>query len=127
MIFDPDLSAVDSGVWKDYEGSSFLVAHISNMKFQRALARLQQPHRRRLQEGTLDPKTNQSIVCEAMAEGVLLGWKDVKNKAGDVVEFSKANALSLLTRDPGFRDWITEISTQIANFRDEELEALGEG
>lgn len=127
MIFDADLSSVDDGVWKEYEGASFLVAHISNMKFQRALARLQQPHRRRLQEGTLDPKTNQRIVCEAMADGVLLGWKEVKTRSGGTVEFSKENALSLLTRDPAFRDWITEVSTQIANFRDEEVEALGEG
>lgn len=127
MIFDADLSAVDDGVWKKYEGSEFLIAHISNMKFQRALSRLQQPHRRKLQEGTLDPKVNQSIVCEAMAEGVLLGWRGVKTSKGDDVAFSKENALSVLKRDPGFRDWVTEVSTQMANFREEEVESLGEG
>lgn len=126
MIFDADLSSVDNGVWKSYENSNFLVAHISNMKFQRALARLQQPHRRKLQEGTLDPKTNQAIVCEAMAEGILLGWKDVKTRKGDAVEFNKDNALALLKRDPAFRDWVTDISTQIAHFREEEVDALGE-
>ncbi len=127
MIFDADLSSVDDGVWKQYENAEFLVAHISNMKFQRALSRLQQPHRRKLQEGTLDPKTNQGIVCEAMSEGVLLGWKGVKTRKGDEVAYSKESALQLLKRDPGFRDWVTEISTQIANYRDEEVEALGEG
>jgi hypothetical protein len=126
MIFDEDLSSVDDGVWKEYEDSKFLIAHISNMKFQRALSRLQQPHRRKLQEGTLDPKVNQAIVCEAMAEGVLRNWGGVKTSKGDDVLYSKANALALLTRDPEFRDWVTEVSTHMANFREEEVEALGE-
>ena len=127
MIFDEDLSSVDNGVWKEHDGSKFLIAHISNMKFQRALSRLQQPYRRKLQEGTLDPKINQGIVCEAMAEGVLLSWSDVKTSKGDDVPYNKVNALALLTRDPEFRDWVTEVSTHMANFREEEVEALGEG
>lgn len=126
MIFDADLSAVDAGVWKSFEGSDFLVAHISNMKFQRALARLQQPFRRKLQEGTLDPKQNQAIVCEAMAEGVLLDWKKVQRTDRTEVPYNKANCLELLKRNPEFRDWLTEVSTQMSHFRDEEVKDLGE-
>lgn len=127
MIFDADLSAIDEGVWKTFSGSEFRIAHISNTKFQRALSRLQQPYRRKLQEGSLDPKVNQELVCEAMAEGVLLGWRKVTTRKGEEVVYSKENALVLLKRDPEFRDWVTEVSTQIANYRDEEVEALGEG
>lgn len=126
MIFDADLSSVDDGVWKSYNGSDFRVAHISNTKFQRALARLQQPYRRKLQEGSLDPKINQDIVCQAMSEGVLLDWNKVVTKKGVAVEYSKENAHTLLKRDPEFRDWVTEIATQMANYREEEVEALGE-
>ena len=50
---DKDLSALDKGVWTEWSGSSFLIAHISNMKFQRALSRLQQPHRRKIEQGTI--------------------------------------------------------------------------
>lgn len=127
MHFDADLSQVDDGVWKEYDTSSFRIAHISNLKFQRALARLQQPHKRKLQEGTLDPKINQDIVCRAMAEGVLLDWKDVKKRSGELVTYSTENALSLLKRDPSFRDWVTEVATNMANFREEEVQELGEG
>lgn len=126
MFFDSDLSSVDSGVWKKYEGSEFLVAHISNMKFQRALSKHQQPYRRKLQEGALDPKINQAVVCKAMAEGVLLNWRNVTTTKKEEVPYTLENAVQLLSRDPAFRDWITEVSTQMANYRTEEVEALGE-
>lgn len=127
MKFDADLSAVDAGTWREYDDSKFLIAHISNLKFQRALARLQQPHKRKLQEGTLDPKINQQIVCQAMAEGVLLNWRDMTTVDGSEVEYSQENAAKLLQRDPAFRDWVTDVSTNMANFRAEEVKELGEG
>ena len=127
MEFDADLSKIDDGVWKEYDNSTFLVAHISNRKFQRALAREQQPHKRKLQDGTIDPEINKSIVCKAMAEGVLLNWKGVVTRRGEEVPYSKENALSLLQRDPGFRDWVTDVATSMMNFRDEEVKELGEG
>ena len=127
MYFDADLSQVDSGVWKDYDTSSFLIAHISNTKFQRALAREQQPHKRKLQEGSLDPEINKAIVCKAMAEGVVLDWKDVKTRGGDDVPYTAKNANALLMRDPSFRDWVTDISTSMMHFRNEEVGELGEG
>lgn len=127
MKFDADLSAVDAGTWREYDDSKFLIAHISNLKFQRALARLQQPHKRKLQEGTLDPKINQQIVCQAMAEGVLLNWRDMTTVDGSEVAYSQENAAKLLQRDPAFRDWVTDVSTNMANFRAEEVKELGEG
>ena len=127
MKFDADLSAVDSGTWREYDDSEFLIAHISNLKFQRALARLQQPHKRKLQEGTLDPKVNQQIVCQAMAEGVLLNWRNVTTRDGSEVPYSSEHAAKLLQRDPAFRDWVTDVSTNMANFRAEEVKELGEG
>lgn len=127
MKFDADLSSVESGTWSPWDDAEFKIAHISNLKFQRALARLQQPHRRKLQEGTLDPKINQDIVCRAMAEGVLLDWRGVSRVDGSQVEYTVDNAVTLLKRDPAFRDWVTEVATNAANFRHEEVRDLGEG
>lgn len=127
MIFDADLSSIDAGVWRDFEGSKFLIAHISNMKFQRELSRLQQPHRRKIQENSLDPKTNQDIICQAMSKCVLLDWKDVVTKSGEAVTFSSDKALELLKRNPEFRDWVSEVAMAMANFRAEEVAEMGEG
>lgn len=128
MKFDTDLSTVDSGVWTppDEDGSEFLVAHTSNLKFQRALARLQLPHRRKIEAGTMDPGQNRDIVCRAMAEGVLLGWRGVASKDG-AVEYSIENAFTLLKRSTELRDIISDFAMNLSNFRQTEVDEVGEG
>jgi hypothetical protein len=123
--FDADLKTVDTGVWAEWGGSKFLIAHISNMKFQRALARLQQPHRSKIERGTLDPKTNRDILAKAMAEGVLLGWRDVCNSKKEPTEYSLENAFTALTKSVEFRDFVAEFAGNLMNYREEQLEDLG--
>lgn len=123
---DADLNNVDSGVWANFEGSKFLVAHISNMKFQRAISRLQQPHRRKIESGQLDPKTNRDIVCEALSEAVLLDWQEVINKDKEPIPYTSKTAFVALSKNPEFRDFISEFATNLSNYRSEEVEALGE-
>lgn len=123
--FDADLKTVDSGVWAEFQGARFLIAHISNMRFQRALARHQQPHRRKLEAGTLDPQTNRDILCKAMAEGLLLNWDKVQSAAGQDTPYSPDAGVVALTKNVEFRDFVSEFSLNLSNFRDEEVEDLG--
>jgi hypothetical protein len=123
--FDADLSSIDSGIWADWSGSRFLIAHISNMKFQKLLARLQQPHRKKLEAGTLDPQINRDILCKAMSEAILLDWDRVKSQSGAPTVFSPPAALLALQKNPEFRDFVAEFSTEMANYRSEEVEELG--
>jgi len=123
--FDADLKTVDTGVWTEWGGSQFLIAHISNMKFQRALARLQQPYRSKIERGTLDPKTNRDILAKALAEGVLLGWRDVVNSKKEPTEYSIENAHIALVKSVEFRDFVAEFAANLMNFREEQLEDLG--
>jgi FMN phosphatase YigB (HAD superfamily) len=126
MDFDADNTLTDTGVWRDYQDAKFLIAHISNMKFQRALARYQQPHRRALENGSIDPQVNRDILCKAMAEGIVLGWQGVTSRATKAEEpFSPKAALTLLKNDAEFRDFVTEVAAQISNYRREEAEELG--
>lgn len=123
--FDADLSTIDDGVWTEWSGSKFLIAHISNMKFQKMLARLQQPYRKKLEQGTLDPQVNRDILCKAMSETVLLGWDNVTTVSGEVVPFNSQNAFHSLKSDPEFRDFVADFATQMANYRSGETEELG--
>lgn len=123
--FDADLNEIDAGVWADWSGSRFKIAHISNMKFQKLLARLQQPHRRKLETGTLDPQINRDILCKAMSETILLDWDEVFSVSGEAQAFSAAAAFQALTRNPEFRDFVSEFAMNMANYRAEEVEALG--
>ena len=123
--FDADLNAIDDGVWVDWAGSRFRIAHISNMKFQKLLARYQQPHRKKLEAGTLDPQTSRDILCKAMSEAILLDWENVTSRSGAVTSFTTENGFHALQKDAEFRDFVAEFSTQMANYRSEEIEELG--
>jgi hypothetical protein len=123
--FDADLNSIDAGVWTEWSGSRFLIAHISNMRFQKMLARLQQPHRKRLEAGTLDPQINRDILCKAMSETILLDWDKVVGQGGQVTPFNSQNAFVALQKNPEFRDFVAEFSTQMSNYRAEEIEDLG--
>jgi hypothetical protein len=123
--FDADLNTIDSGVWAEWSGSKFLIAHISNLKFQKLLARLQQPHRKKLESGGLDPEVNRDILCQALSQTVLLDWDNVGSKAGTKIPYTAQNAFHALQRDPEFRDFVAEFATQIANYRSQEIDELG--
>ena len=123
--FDADLVSTETGTWADFQGSKFLIAHISNMKFQRALARLQQPYRRKIENGTMDPQTSKDILCKAMSEAILLDWSGVKSKAGDPVTYNPVAGQTALSKNPEFRDFVSDFAVNLSNYRDSEAEDLG--
>lgn len=125
MINIDDTSSLsDEGTWVDYEGSKFKIAHISNNKFQRAFARLQQPYRKKIEAGTLDPEISKKLLCQAMSEGILVEWQNVTSKQGPI-NYSSEFAFKLLMNNPGVREFITEYASNIDNFRQEAIEELG--
>lgn len=127
FTIDADLSSIDTGVWRDFGGSKFLIAHISNNNFQRELARLQQPHRRKIESGSMDPIVSKQILCQAMSKYIVLGWDKVVNKAGQPVPYSSDAAYQALLNDPELRDFVADVGQSMANFRTEEVEAMGKG
>lgn len=125
LNIDADVSKFDEGIWEDFDGSSFLIAHISNARFQRALAKYQLPHRRKIQEGTIDPEVNKQIVAKAMSEAILLDWKKVVKADKSPVDYTPDLGYKALMRDPDFRDFVTEVAMSTAKFKAEEVEELG--
>lgn len=123
--FDADLNSVNTGVWGEFGNARFKIAHISNLKFQRALARLQQPHRRKIEAGSLDPKVNKDILAEAMAEGILLDWDQVVDSKKVATPYSKEAGKVALLKNVEFRDWVSDFAMNLQNFREEEMEELG--
>lgn len=128
MKFDADLSNLDKGIWRVYDDVEFRLTHISNIRFQRSLAKHQQPYRRKLTEGTLDPKISQEILCKAMGEAIIIDWRGkMADSQGNQIPYTSENASYLLNRDPDFRDWVAAEASNMAAFRIEEVRALGEG
>lgn len=112
----------DQGVWQDFMGSKFLVASTSNISYQRLLTRLQQPHRRKIDKGTLDPSIMKELLCKGLSEGILLDWKDVIDKSGKSVEYSTKTAYKVLMGNEDLRDFIIDVGANYDNFKIEAVE-----
>lgn len=113
--------ALEEGKWASYEGSDFRIAYATNVKFLRAKQRLEQPYRRKIESNTMDPAEHRRILCKAMAEAILLEWKNVD---GDIPYSVKAAEKALLN-DEAFREFVMSFSMELSNFRDEERELEG--
>lgn len=115
---------LDAGTWADYQGAKFLIAHAGSDRFQRRMQALQKPYRRKMERGEMDPADTRRIMTQAMGEAILLGWEGVK-RGEEEVQYSSKLAIQLLTNDPALRDFVMEYSTDLQNFRDEDLEHEG--
>ena len=127
-MFDIDKTTTElenNGVWVTFREGKFLIAHTNNMVFQRTFTRLQAPHRKRLEKGTLDPKIQLDTMCKAMAKGILLDWKNVSSK-GKKYPYSEEAAYALLLHNSELREFVQDTALDLENYRSEEIEELGE-
>lgn len=125
IIIDNINTLQDEGVWAEFGGSKFKIAHSSNLLFQRTLNRLQLPHRRQIERGNLDPATGLSILCKSLAKGVLLDWRDVQTSNGTTVDFSEEMAEQALKNNPDLREFVQDFSSDLDNFRSERIKSEG--
>lgn len=124
LNIDKGMPLAESGAWANYEGSEILIAHLTSIRFQRELARLQQPYRKKIESGMMDPKVSKDLICQAMAKGLILDWRGVVNSAGEI-EYSPEAAYKALTNNAEFREFVSEFATNLENYRDAELEEVG--
>ena len=124
-IDNPNKEKEEQGMWGKYQGSEFLVRHTSNFDFQRAFSRLQLPYRKKVEKGSLDPETSLDIMCEAMSMGLLVGWKNVTDKTGEEIPFSKEMAYKALYNSADLREWVQDFASDTDNFKEDERQALG--
>ena len=112
----------NNGAWANFGESRFLIASNGSDKFQKALARLQAPYRDRIRRGTLDPTTAKSILCQAMSEAMILGWENVQRSDGTDVPFSPDVCRTMLLNNDDVREFVQEFSSDLANFKAEQVE-----
>lgn len=121
IIFDSQNNTIEQGTWTEYSGSKFLVASSNSLKFQRALANLQRPYRKAIEKGTLDPGDGKRILCKAMAQALVLDWDNVIDSKHKKVPFTVEACNKALMGHEGLREFIQEFSTDLENFRNEEI------
>lgn len=94
----------------------------SNRKYAKAMEVATRPYRRQLELGTLSNAIAEKLTMEVFVETVLVGWSDVQNEDGDLMDFSKENAIGLMTALPELYDDLQEKAKSVALFRDESRE-----
>jgi hypothetical protein len=129
----------EDGVWTQYNGSKLLIAHVSSMAFQRKLARLQQPYAKKIEKGTLSPDVQKEILCKAMAGTILKDAEFVRyvrvngqialdeqgKKRVESIPFTVDLAEKVLANQVDVREFVTEYSGNLDNYRAEEAEEVG--
>jgi hypothetical protein len=124
--FATDDSLENNGTWFEIGGgASLLVARNGNRKYARIISKLVEQHRKVLDlDDELSEKKNEEIMIEAMANALLLGWKNIEYK-GEKLEYSVENAKKLLAiRD--FRSLVMRLSDDTNAYRLKEEEEQGE-
>ena len=127
FVFDKKNDCTTSGVWAEFGGSKFLISHHGSAKFQRLLNRLQQPHRRKIEKGTLDPVEGKNMLCKAMAEGLIHDWSNVVDSSGQVTPFSAEKCEIALQNNDEFREFVQEFSQSMENYKVEDEKEMGNG
>ena len=125
FVFDKKNEAVAQGVWADFGGGKFLISHYGAAKFQRTLNRLQQPHRRKIEKGTMDPVEGKNLLCKAMAEALVHDWSNVVDSNGKVTPFSVERCEVALLNNDEFREFVQEFSQSFESFRQDEAKEMG--
>ena len=114
----------EKGVWINHDGTtSFKIARLNNRNFQTKFNKLMQPYRRQFDAGKLSNDKQVDIMCKAMAETVLLGWKGLTD-GGEPVEYSVEKAYEYLSMEGAdeFRDLITAYAQDAETYREEYIE-----
>ena len=111
---DPELEK--EGVWVDYlDGASVRLARAGNVNFSRMYSNKMKPHRRQQDDGTLDPDIETKILCEVMAETILLDWKQITVE-GKEFKYSNGNAFKMLYKYQDFRLDMANLAASQENF-----------
>ena len=118
MKFTPVGNKSEIGVETSYYGVKITIARDTNTKYRAAFRRLSRPYKDELENGTLDEATSESILNEAAAEGLLVGWDSSTVPGG--TPYSKEAAMSVLAEDPDLRNFVMKFAGDITNFLDDD-------
>ena len=114
-----DPKAETEGLWAEFSGGQFKIASSSSSSYQKRVAKIYLPHRRKIEKGTLDPEIGKDLMARALAGNILTDWKGVHTQDGEVLKFSVEAANNALANNEDLRDFVLEYASDIGNYREE--------
>ncbi len=117
--FKTDAEKETGGVWYHVgAGLEILVARTRNTKFRERIRELMRPHLRSIRKGRVELDVVEDMNRQAVAETVLLDWRNLENDDGTKIPYSKEKALEVLKKHPEFEEIVTECAGDIENYRE---------
>lgn len=122
-MFETNSGAEKEGVWVTIGQSRFKIARAggSNETFMTEASRRLKPFHAALEN--LPQKTANQIAVEIFVDLLLLGWENVPDRAGNLLEFSKDAAKKLLLELPNLFLVLQAESQRMSNFTAAAIEA----
>lgn len=118
--FVNDTETMKNGVWVPFmDDAEILIAKFNNPNYQAFIQGNRVSESAIEGDGVSDELVD--LMCRAMAETVLLGWKNFTIK-GEPVEYSPERAYRILKEFDGVRNMVIGLSSQQKHFADEEFE-----
>lgn len=94
----------------------------ANKRYTRAMEREYKPYQRLLAAEKCPPETIEKCNLNIFLSSILLGWSNVQNEDGSVIEFNAENARKIMTMLPDLFTDLWYKADQASMFQDDYLE-----
>lgn len=115
---------IQYGPNKDKTIPTFIISRMgkSNKRYSKALEAATRPYRRQVELGTLKNETAETLFMGVFVDTVLKGWKNVQDRDGTEIPFTKDAATRLLTDLPELYEDLQDKAKSASLFREESLD-----
>ena len=131
-VTDKSLESED-GVWVVFpEGRKFRILRAggSNSKYSRAMQQKLKPHRRQIDNGTLDNAVAEDLLMDVYVRHIIKDWEGIHDAEGKTIPYSPEVAKEFFEAVPDLFDDIQRLAQAMQTFQasqiEEAKEALGE-
>lgn len=130
--FGTDRKAELEGVWRDLgvvnednTKPGFLLARMSrnNTNYWAKVEAVAKEYKTEINLDIFTDAAAHQPMLEIFVDTILLGWRHVVDKAGKPIEYSRDNAIKLLTDLPDLYELLREWASKISSFRDADIAA----
>jgi hypothetical protein len=120
-MFGVSETEAEDGKWIAFGPTmEFKIRRLKSKKSRSVRERLEAPYKRASKFGGSIPEdAQQEITVLHMSEGIVADWKNVKDKSGNPLGYSKEACATLFRELPDFMDAVASVSLDADNYRDD--------
>lgn len=94
----------------------------TNKRYSKALEAGTREHRRAMEKGLLSNEKAEEVFLTVFIDTILIGWANIQDAKGKLIEFNKANVRKLLEELPEVYERLQDEARLLDNFRADALE-----